>query len=196
MKNDFFRNLDKRLEHSDIDLFLEHLKKSLDESLKALDKQYQTVKPEEFEHPDYIDSYKMHLEELFDEALAAKRLGDELSILALFKRIETHKRKILKKIIPSLEEKKLSSADLLDKVLPFIHKDVNDHAAFDELRLINNALKHNGKVTASLSKKYPHWAENTPFEGLDEAYLRLLPCVKRYVADFVDKTYQSRLLEE
>jgi hypothetical protein len=53
--------------------------------------------------------------------------------------------------------------------------------AIDELRLLNNAIKHEGKVTKQLSQKYRRWCEGKKLEGLDQAYDRLRPKVPVYI---------------
>lgn len=53
-------------------------------------------------------------------------------------------------------------------------------SAIDEVRLINNAIKHEGKVTAVLAN-YPGWTKGQELQNLGPAFERLAPRVPEYL---------------
>ena len=62
------------------------------------------------------------------------------------------------------------------------YSNVACHRSVDELREINNAVKHEGRVSKQLAK-YPGWVRDKPLGDLNPAYGRLVPDVPRYLAD-------------
>jgi len=60
---------------------------------------------------------------------------------------------------------------------------VPHHRAVDELRLLNNAIKHNDeRVDEKLAQRYPRrWRKGKKLSGLDKAYDRLRPKVPAYI---------------
>jgi hypothetical protein len=53
--------------------------------------------------------------------------------------------------------------------------------SIDELRLVSNAIKHNGKVSKELAQKYSNWTEGALLTSLGATYDRLAPGVRLYV---------------
>ncbi len=132
-------------------------------------------------------NYKDHLGDLVWTARNVKMLGDELSIIALYKKVEWQVGRIVKKRVDNASDVKLAYFQKLCTVLPFAIKGVEGFSAFNELRLINNAIKHEGKVSVELAKEYSVWMRGENLSNLDDSYRRLLPGVKQFVADLVDK---------
>ena len=58
---------------------------------------------------------------------------------------------------------------------------VPHYRAIDELRLLNNAIKHTGTVTKELADKYKRWREGDELSGLDRAYDRFRAKVPVYI---------------
>lgn len=184
-------NFDKRLDHEEIDDFLVHLNESVGRRIKALEDESSNLSSENFEDPRDIDAYKSHLDELIGSSYSAKMLGDELSIIALYKKVEIHTGNVIKRKIPSASSKNLSYFKELCKVVPYI-KTVDGYSAFNELRLINNSIKHGGKVSSELADNFSCWKENDEISGLEDAFKRLLPKVKQYVRNLVEKIYADK----
>jgi len=178
-------NLHKRLETEAIDEFREHLKISLDRTERSINYEYQNVTEDQFEDPFDIDSYKGMLEDRFFMIEEVRKLSDELSILALFKHVEIHTKRVIKRHLPSIDSKKLFNINSLKQELPFTLEKVTNFNAFNELRLINNAIKHQGKVSAELARNFPSWQEGDEFPRLNNTYLRLYPQVKIYIESLV-----------
>lgn len=55
--------------------------------------------------------------------------------------------------------------------------------AIDELRLLNNCIKHETYSTVSrqLANRFPRWKEGDNLESLDKAYKRLSPKIPAYI---------------
>jgi hypothetical protein len=186
-----FENFDKRLDHEEIDEFLDHLNASISRRIKKLEEEANNLSVDQFDDPEDIEGYRYHLEELAASAYSAKNLGDELSIVALYKKVEGHTARVVKRKLPSAASVNLSYFNKLCSVLPFDIKLVDGFSGFNELRLLNNSIKHGGAVSAELAKEFPHWIEKSELSGLDKAFQRLLPLVKRYVKDLVERVYAA-----
>lgn len=185
------KNFDKRLDHDEIDEFLDHLNASLNRRIKRFEEEERNLSPEQFEDPRDIDGYRDHLNDLAASVYEAKALGDELSIIALYKKVEAHTGRVVKKKVPTAATANLSYFKQLCGALPFDIKTVDGFAGFNEIRLLNNSIKHEGMVSAELAKEFPQWTQGAELSELDKAFQRLLPEVKRYVADLAEKLYAA-----
>lgn len=188
---DLIKIIDKRIDHNDIDEFLEHLNTSLNCRIKSLEEEARNLSTEEFEDPRDIDAYRNHLDELAASAYETKALADELSIIALYKKVEVHIGRVVKKKVPAVATKNLAYFKQLCEVLPFDIKIINGFAGFNELRLLNNSIKHEGKVSTELAKEFQQWMPGAKLAELDKAYQRLLPEANRFVAALVERLYDD-----
>lgn len=119
-------------------------------------------------------------------------LISEMQIVALFKSAEIAIKKMMK-YSGLFTEKELKSAYMFTKLteaaknkLALDINTLNGYAAFDELRLINNAIKHSGLVSDDLAK-YPNWKKGAKIGAFHESYQRLYQDVRKFVFDFRDK---------
>ncbi|EJC62457.1 hypothetical protein QWA_10329 [Alcaligenes faecalis subsp. faecalis NCIB 8687] len=187
-----FMNLARNLDHEEIDEFLMHLHSSTTRRLNKLDEENKNLTENEFEHPEDMHFYKDHL---FDQAIAteaARNLGNQLSIVALYKKVELQTSRMIKELIPEAASKNLSYFNQLSNILPFDIKTLNGFSSFDELRLLNNSIKHGSIVSSELAKNYPDWRVKSEIEKIDGAYERLLPGVKQYVFDMGTRLYSNK----
>jgi soluble cytochrome b562 len=183
------KSFDKQLDHREIDEFLRHLNKSVNSHIRELEKEIKNQSPDKVEDPRDLNDYRDYLEERIMYLYATKVLGDELSIIALYKKIEIHTNRIIKRKFPTRDAKKLSDIKYLKDKLQLDIKTVEGYSSLNELRLINNSIKHEGKVSAELAKQFPSWKEGAKLSDLDLSYKRLLPGVNQYVKDLVEKLY-------
>lgn len=180
------KNSDKRLDHEEIDEFLRYLNESIDHQREKLEEQFANTT-----NGEYAD----HLENLYASLSATKSLGDELSIIALYKKVESHMIRLVKNKGQSSDAKKLSHFNDFCEALRSLNiniEDVDGYTGFNELRLLNNAIKHNeGKVSTKLANEFSRWRgkEGEELSELDKTFRRLLPEVKRYVSDLAEKLY-------
>lgn len=184
-------NLDKHLDHEDIDEMRLLIYGSTERRINSLKREFDNLNAESFDNEKYdvdIDGYKDHLIDLMVNANNIKSLADELSIMALFKSVELKISRVIDNKFKDNGKrtfygklKLISGDDDVDKLDGYI--------AYNELRLINNALKHEGMVTKELATAYPLWVEGEKLEHLDTTYARLLPHVKYFVSETVSKIY-------
>lgn len=139
------------------------------------------------------DDYKLHIEEnIIDEANGlneVEELAYELAIIALYKKIEITTKKILKITYPEIDRKKLYKFQELKKTLKDKEIDIenlNYYLAMDELRCLNNSIKHSGEVSNELAK-YAGWNENERIDNLQEAYKRLAPKCNDYINELLNQ---------
>jgi hypothetical protein len=109
--------------------------------------------------------------------------AQELMIVALYKKLELQRKALLRRFFPTLIEQRLSDISYLEEVLPFDLKRVVHYAEADELRLINNAVKHEGKVSPTLASRYSshHGSAGSPLDRLNEHFERLAPGVRKHL---------------
>jgi hypothetical protein len=112
------------------------------------------------------------------------RLGDELSIVALYSVVELTTGSLLAHEFGKGARRDASNVCKLSRRLERNGTDlktVPHYRAINELRLLNNAVKHAGRVTKELAENYPRWKEGGELTGLDRAYKRLRPKVPAYI---------------
>jgi hypothetical protein len=187
MKN-IYEIWDKRFKTEEIDEFRELVAASIHRQEKYLENEEASLDVG-IEDEYYRESYRVHLEDRYHFTQEVRRLSDELAIVALFKQVELHTKKVAKKNFPSINENKLFEIEYLKKAFPFKVEELPSYAAFNELRLLNNAVKHQGKVSRQLSDAFPSWSLGADLAGLDTAYSRLHPGVTVYVQAFVSACY-------
>lgn len=180
---------DKRFETEELDEFRELVATSVSRQQKAIEHDKAFYSELEFEDENDVQSYKMHLDDRDYFTSEVQHLANELSIMALLKQLELHIKRVVKKRFPSVDEKQLFKIAELKKLLPFNVNKLHCFGAFDELRLINNAIKHEGKVSNELAISFPSWKVGEDLTELGTVYTRLQPEVVLYVQAFVAACY-------
>lgn len=184
-------NFDRNLDHDEIDDFLQHIKSSTQKSLKKLEEKAKNLSAEEFEYPEQIHEYRDFLMEDAITTENAMTLADQLSIIALYKKVESQTTRVIAEKIQNAASKNLSDIKKLEAVLPFKLESLKGYNSFNELRLLNNSIKHGGLVSLALSRANPNWQVKTTITSTNDSYMRLLPGVKDYVFDLVTQVYQN-----
>ena len=178
-------NWERRFDREVIDRFRDGLAVYVKNREKEIgieyDKELQAGVGDEFEHQSYLS----FLEDEADFLGEIVSLGDELAIIALYKKIELTRKRIIKRSFQSLNERQLSYFDYIKNNLPFDITQIDGAVGVDELRLINNSIKHQGEASRELSR-YQGWIEGEELKGLGDAYKRLAPESVRYIASLVD----------
>lgn len=182
---DILKNWDKRLETDDLDEFRIIVAAALERQQKALISEEASLPRVSSDAEVDIEGYRAHLEDRSSVTQEMIDLAGELAIVALYKKVELHTKRVALKVFPKISVQKFSSVDGQIKSLPFKLENLPGFQSFSELRLINNSVKHQGKVSAPLAKEFPAWVKGDPLNGLDVAYERLKPQVKIYVEAFV-----------
>jgi hypothetical protein len=137
--------------------FKHHVESSLRKREQLLEADSLSKTEDKFENREDFDEYRMALGDQWFLVSETRKLASELCIVALYKQIEIHTKRVVKRNFPSINGKALSDITKLREALPFTIECLPNFAAFDELRLINNSIKHVGKVSAQLARKFPVW---------------------------------------
>jgi len=158
-----------------LDSFRTQLEEQHQSELKKLEEVY----GEEDDGIEFLADESYVLDEVLD-------LGGQLAIVALYRIVELKISKILgwRWSEEDIKKMNLYKADRLAKALRgklgIDIKVLPGFAAVDELRLLNNAIKHQGRVSAQLAK-YSGWVQGEPLRELGAAYTRLAPPVPVYL---------------
>ena len=113
----------------------------------------------------------------FDEYLLSEthELSHELMIIALYKKIELRIHRVLTIAYPYEDLRNIYRHTLLKKFLGH-HKISLEkllyYSEFNELRHVNNSIKHGGVVSRPLSE-FPWLKTGEQFENLDKCYERI-----------------------
>ncbi|MDX2371038.1 MAG: hypothetical protein QNK36_21980 [Colwellia sp.] len=102
------------------------------------------------------------------------QVGYELVIVGLYKHSELHLKSSVSLLLPNISSAKSKDYALLQSKL-------DDYQAIDELRLINNSIKHQGKVSPQLANSYSSWVLGDDLGDLSNVYERLKYKVKNYI---------------
>ena len=134
------------------------------------------------DEPDLIEvaaDTKLHLDELLFFA-------EQSAVLALYRIVELNSVKIAEWRWGAnmVKTKQLFRADKLESEitsqLQLDIKSLPGYCSVDELRLLNNAIKHEGVVSNKLAK-YPGWTAGSPFTNLDLFIHRVAPALPMYL---------------
>jgi hypothetical protein len=116
---------------------------------------------------------------------AISDLADQLSIVALYSVVEINTGQVLAQRFGPAARKNASYIKRLHKFLMQQQridiKRIPHYRAVNELRLLNNAVKHAGRVTAELAREYPRWKQGRKLTGVGAAYERLRRPVPSYI---------------
>jgi hypothetical protein len=111
-------------------------------------------------------------------------LADQLAIVALYRVVEINTGRILAHRFGAAARGNASYVGRLRKLLKQHGVDIEripHYRAVNELRLLNNAIKHAGHVTAELASEYARWKQDQELTGLGAAYERLKGRVPSYI---------------
>lgn len=138
------------------------------------------------------DEYTDRLTDEWYELENTLALAEQWPIVALYRVTEATTLSILSHTpFASKVPKSIYRFDALRRVLKD-HQVALDRvphfAAANELRLLNNAIKHSGKVTAELAEFSPRWQFGAVLDHLGEAFDRLRPRVPRYLLRLAERT--------
>jgi hypothetical protein len=111
-------------------------------------------------------------------------LADELSIVALYKIFEKKHKELIAFHRKEHNAGKYSYWENVLSVLPSEAKTSRHISAVNELRLLNNSIKHNGLVSVELSQNFPSYGQaGSELAELDKAFERLKPSVVFYLKE-------------
>jgi hypothetical protein len=181
----------------EIDRFRKHVHDGRAESLRRIRKRADTL-------PSAVQ--ELLAEEVY-ELDSFSRLADQLSIVALHRVVEINTGRMLAhefgeadgseacKIRRNASDIRWVKKFLKDKK-DIKLKSIPHYRAIDELRALNNAIKHAERVTKELAEKNRRWHEGKELSGLDKAYERLRSEVPAYIFRLAERMKLQYKLSE
>ncbi|MXS77947.1 hypothetical protein ABF87_08225 [Nitrosomonas sp. JL21] len=176
--------------HEVIDGLYESSVNMRNQLMKNLQRQAAEIEADDTLDPDDKEQLLSSLDDERYIAHLTTELAGEMMIVALFKTSEIS----IKEMAIASE---LFTKNQINKFLKFCEWDVNlkeklcdittlnNYNSYDELRLINNCIKHSGKVNKSLAS-YPGWIKGNKLDELDMHYHRLKGGVIKFVNEIQD----------
>jgi hypothetical protein len=187
---DMDRHPDRTLHTSDIEEIRTLVDQSIAKRLDRLNTTAQNLKLDDFEDPGHLVQYRDVLYEEAMEAEAVRQLGEELSVLALMKKVELRLNSVLRSKLPQYRNTtKITFGDYRKALSDAVYDALPGKREFRELLLICNSLKHNGLVSADLAREIPHWAVGAEFKDLNAVYDRLKGPMVEFIYEYVTAVY-------
>lgn len=154
----------------EIDHLIEHIIHAQTIESNEISQQYH-----ELDYDDELSEDNKHdiQENLIDQVEALKdvvNLTYELAIIALYKKVEITTKKAIKILDPNIEQKNLYRIDFLKQQLK--NQGINiatftNYKAMNELRILNNCIKHSGLVNNELAE-YNGWIEGKSLNHIEK----------------------------
>ncbi|MCD9530071.1 hypothetical protein [Photobacterium carnosum] len=134
------------------------------------------------------------IDSLSDEHFLSEKtteLAGEMLIVAFYKTIEIEIKDMMK-FSELFTVQELLSLYRIRELKRHVASKITDieqldgFTQYDELRCINNCIKHSGKVNNELAA-YPNWTEGNKLESLEDSYWRLKDDVNGFISRFKDE---------
>jgi biotin operon repressor len=164
----------------EIDRFREHVHNAHAAQQRSIHKRAARLPPEAQEF----------LADEIAELDTVSQLADQLSLVALYRVVELTTARIL---AHEFGTGAAGNASAFRKVKDLLKQKgvdlatVPHYRAINELRLLNNAIKHKGRVTEELAKEYSRWKVGGELTKLDKAYARLRPKIPAYILRLAER---------
>ena len=116
------------------------------------------------------------------------KLSNELLIIALYRLVELHTKDVIKWHFTSIDTSGFYNVKIMEKILlskGIKLNSIKSYAEFDELRALNNAIKHNGVASDEL--KIYGWVVGESLDNLSEVFERLVPKINEYIDELACK---------
>jgi hypothetical protein len=180
----------KHFDYNDISALIEGAKSYKDQRGAELSEHYSQAEgdPELSTNQEYkefllvsIENDQYYLEE-------SVKLSHRLAIVALYIKMELRIKAICRLAFPEFDASKLYRIHYLKKKLKHRGvkiKDLPSYEGFDELRCINNDLKHGDVVGVELAT-YSGWTLGEELKEIYAAYTRLAPGCASFISELVD----------
>jgi hypothetical protein len=175
----FMRRL-AQIEIDTLDRFRDHVRDAAASRRRSINKRADDLPPEVQEL----------LADDLQELDVISDLADQLAIVGLYRVVEISTGRIVAHKFGVVARRKASSIGALHAFLTQHGINIGTiphYRAINELRLLNNAIKHAGHVTAELANEYPRWKEGQDLTGLGIAYNRLKGRVPSYIFRFAER---------
>lgn len=96
-----------------------------------------------------------HLEDYYSSDTFAIDVGLQMSLVALYAKIEQSRSRIISLLYPCIDKSKLSKIRVVKDVLKadFPFSSIRESKISEDIRMINNDIKHSGRVSKALAKR-------------------------------------------
>jgi hypothetical protein len=178
--------------HESIDQFVNGVVAYNSLAHSELEKRKDEIKSENT-YPRDIADWEMTFDDEHYFVEEAKKLAHELSIVALYKKIEITVGRAVKIAYPDAPAGSFFKIKELKNFLTNKGIDISrlsGYPGMDETRTLNNAIKHSGTVSEELANY--GWTKGAPLSDLDKAYARLAPICAEYVEALLDELIKER----
>lgn len=186
------KNLDQVFDTNDLDEFRDLFADSLRQKESYLTQASKEAAAMAAADDEHAEGYASHLEDRWMLLREVSDLSGQLLIVALFRQTELHIKRVVARTIKPANPSALFQFKTLKAALPFAIESVANFTAFNELRMLNNAVKHEGVVSQELSDNFPDWKVGEALTDLDAAYARLKPPIASFIASFVVNCYDFK----
>jgi hypothetical protein len=179
----------KHIEYDEISKLVKGVKTYKNQREPELSNQYSQIDndPVLSLSQEYRDSLLVGIENenyLLDESV---KLSHRLAVVALYIKLELRINVVCRIAFPELEADQLYKIHYLEKGLKkhsIKIRKLPSFRFFDELRCINNAIKHGGVVGEELAK-YSAWVMKDDLLDIDVAYEKLAPGCVSFISELV-----------
>lgn len=185
-----------RIEIDYIDRFLEQIKNQNHSDSKKLKKSLNKAKPEKFLSDNDYNSYVDSLVDEFDILKEVNLLSSQLAIVALYRIVEIRTKSILKRHLKN--SKDIKSVFLFDNLIKLLKKEfsidlkkVDGFSKIDELRCLNNSIKHQGVVSDELSN-FHGWKFGEKIGETSDSFNSLAKVVPSYLFSLCEQIEKSK----
>jgi len=185
-------NFDKLFDMDGLDEFRDLVGSAVKRQERDLEKDAQSLKEMESEDEEQMEGYASHIEDRWMFLRDVDNLAGQLLIVALFRQAELHIKRVAKRTIAGIDTSKFFNFKAFKSAIPFDIEVLPNFLSFNELRMLNNAVKHQGKVSSELSTNFPAWKFDEELAGLDKTYERLKPELAVFIATFVAACYKVK----
>ncbi len=167
-----------------ISRYLENVESQYSQEVARLDTESDSVSKRSFDDPDDYDWYEENIADEFSVLEDIRNLGEQLGIVAAYRVVETKMKQILKWRYRTENLDGLNIQGVKERLsrLGINLEGTPHYRAADELRLLNNSIKHNdGQVSPPLAGAFPVWHEGEKLRDLEDTFNRLTPEIPKFI---------------
>ena len=183
--------------------FLQLFSRKIKEEKKLLEQRESELKNKTSEDSA---SFEIYMDILADEYAMLDWIndfGEQLSIVGLYRIVESGTKSIFRWLYQGSDKKTQcvylwgSQHDILkkDPRLKYDLKTTRGYVAMNEIRCLNNVIKHNNGVVDEELSDFPNWQEGDKIKGVGRAFERLASYVPLYLGDLAEKINKSLVSE-
>ncbi len=187
MSDDFAEVIDEHLSTLDtsyIESFNELVANSVEQEFSKIEKRSELHKKKNYDDPEHEFYNGLWIQDDGQFMCMVSNLADELSIVALYKQFEIKQKEIIAFHKRTENTSKYSFWKNVLAVIPETVKNSDSFISVNELRLLNNSIKHEGVVSEELSNKFPGYGKKgKELSKLGKTYVRLKPEIVNYIND-------------